>query len=153
MQISRAKIEDMREILDLQKSAYLSEAKIYNNYNIPPLIQTLEEITNDFQNQIYLKVVINKKIVGSVRAYIKNGTCFIGRLIVLPKFQNQGIDKALMREIETLFKDAERYELFTGHISHKNLLFYQKLGYEPFKTEKIDNNLTFNYLQKSSNLR
>ena len=44
MMIERAKIEDAKEILDLQKLAYQSEAEIYNDYTIPPLTQTLEEM-------------------------------------------------------------------------------------------------------------
>jgi len=44
MIIEPASIEDASEILSLQKVCYQSEAEIYRDYNIPPLIQTLEEI-------------------------------------------------------------------------------------------------------------
>jgi 2-aminoadipate transaminase len=44
MRIDRATVEDAKEILDLQKLAYQSEAEIYNDYTIPPLTQTLEEM-------------------------------------------------------------------------------------------------------------
>jgi hypothetical protein len=44
MIIERAHIEDTKEILDFQKLAYQSEAEIYNDYTIPPLTQTLEEM-------------------------------------------------------------------------------------------------------------
>ena len=46
--IERANIEDAKEILDLQKLTYQSEAENYNDYTIPPLTQTLEEIEADF---------------------------------------------------------------------------------------------------------
>lgn len=45
MKIIRAVKEDLQEILDLQYLAYQSEAKLLNNYNIPPLNQALEELT------------------------------------------------------------------------------------------------------------
>ncbi len=41
MEIERAIISDAEEILSLQKLAYRSEAEIYNDFNIPPLVQTL----------------------------------------------------------------------------------------------------------------
>ncbi len=44
MIIERATIIHVQEILTLQKLAYESEAEIYNDYNISPLIQTLEEM-------------------------------------------------------------------------------------------------------------
>ena len=51
-----------------------------------------------------------------------------------------------MKEIENIFK-SKRFELFTVDKSQKNLYLYQKLGYEMFKTEKIDN-INFIYLAK-----
>ncbi|HJU34920.1 MAG TPA: hypothetical protein VJ695_07345 [Nitrososphaera sp.] len=46
---------DAEAILDLQKSAFVSEAKIYDDYIIPSLTQTLDEIKNDFRKQTFLK--------------------------------------------------------------------------------------------------
>ncbi|ODS38577.1 MAG: GNAT family acetyltransferase [Candidatus Altiarchaeales archaeon WOR_SM1_79] len=153
MKIEKAQIEDMPDILKLQKLAYQSEAKLYSDFTISPLTQTLEEIKDEFNNKIFLKAVVNEKIIGSVRAsFIKEGTCYIERLIVHPDFQNQGIGTKLMNEIEDTFKDAEKYELFTGHKSKRNLYLYQKLGYKMFKTEEINNNLKFIYLIKSNKI-
>jgi ribosomal protein S18 acetylase RimI-like enzyme len=94
---------------------------LHNDFTIPPLLQTLEEIIKDFENQIVLKATMDGKIRGSVRALTRGETCYIGRLIVHPDFQNQRIGKKLMNKIEEIFKDAERFELFTGHKSEKNL--------------------------------
>ena len=121
MKIERATISDAGEILVLQKLAYQSEAEIYDDFNIPPMVQTLEGIEKDFGNQFFLKAVMDGKIIGSVRAYKKDGTCYIGRLIVHPDFQNQGIGKILMNEIEKVFNTCERFELFTGDRSGRNI--------------------------------
>jgi GNAT superfamily N-acetyltransferase len=146
--IVRADVNDAQEILDLQKLAYQSEAAIYDEYNIPPLVQTLEEITADFDRQRFLKAVEDGMIVGSVRAFEREGTCFIGRLIVHPDFQNHGIGTRLMHEIEMRFDQAQRYELFTGDRSERNLYLYQKLRYEPFKTERVNDSLALVHLEK-----
>jgi ribosomal protein S18 acetylase RimI-like enzyme len=150
MMVERATIADAEEILSLQKLAYQSEARIYSVFDIPPLIQSLEEVRDEFKGKIVLKAVFNGKIVGSVRAFLKDGTCYIGRLVVHPNFQNQGIGTKLMSEIERVFSNARRFELFTGHKSVKNLHLYQKLGYRIFKTKKVNANLTLVYLEKTS---
>lgn len=148
MSIEKATISDADEILSLQKLAYKSEADIYNDYTIPPMVQTLKELQDDFKRQVFLKAVIEGKIVGSVRAFAENDTCRIGRLIVHPYFQNQGIGTKMMNGIERLFKDCRRFELFTGNKSERNLYLYQKIGYKIFKTEKITDKINFVYLEK-----
>jgi hypothetical protein len=55
VEIKRASLEDVETILHLQMRAYLSEAEIYNDYSLPPLIQTLKEIKQEFSQQVFLK--------------------------------------------------------------------------------------------------
>ncbi len=43
---------------------------------------------------------------------------------------------------------CERYELFTGYKSTKNLALYNNMGYTHFKEEIISANLKLIYLQK-----
>ena len=148
MVIERATISDAEGILALQKLAYRSEAEIYNDFNIPPMVQTLESIEKDFENQVFLKALIDGRIMGSVRAYSKEGICYIGRLIVHPDFQNQGIGTNLMNKIEKIFGTCQRFELFTGDKSERNLYLYQKLGYKLFKTANITDQTTIVYLEK-----
>ena len=146
--MKQAQVEDAREILDLQKLAYQSEAEIYHDDTIPPLTQTLEEITADFRNQVFIKASVDGRIVGSVRGQLKQGTCSIGRLIVHPDFQNQGIGIRLMDEVEKYFPEAGRFELFTGHRSERNKYLYRKLGYQVFRRQPVNSDLTLLYLEK-----
>jgi ribosomal protein S18 acetylase RimI-like enzyme len=148
MIIENALISDLEEILALQKLAYLSEAEICNDFSIPPLLQTIEDIKSEYAYKTFLKAVDSGKIIGSVRANLQDGTCYIGKLIVHPDFQNRGIGTALMNSIENCFKGCKRYELFTGKKSVKNIYLYNKLGYRIFKEEKISEKLTFVYLEK-----
>lgn len=148
MNIKRATVEDAKEILDLQKKAYICEAKLVNDFTIPPLTQTLDEIEKDFEKCVFLKVLLNSKIIGSVRAYEENSTCNIGRLIVDDDYQNRGIGTKLMKEIERLFNNSRRYELFTGKTSDRNIYFYRKLGYMLLKEEVLNENVTLLYLEK-----
>jgi len=147
-QITKAIIDDAEEILKLQKLAYQIEAKRYNNFNIPSLKQTREELINQFKDHIILKAVAKGKIIGTVRAYEKDGTCFIGRLAVQPEMQNQGIGAALMKEIEKHYT-PKRYELFVGTESENNIHLYKKLGYNIYKTEAYESgDISIYYMEK-----
>lgn len=148
MNITQAKREDLREILDLQYLAYQSEAEIYNDHNIPPLKQTLEEVGSEFDKGVILKATDdNGNIIGSVRAFCENGSVYIGKLIVHPNLQRQGIGTALLSAIEAHYPD-QRYELFTGSKSVRNIALYERLGYKIYTVKKIDDNLEFVYLEK-----
>jgi len=151
MSIEQATIEDAQEILALQKLTYQSEAEIYNDFTIPPLYQNLDEIKAEFANQQFLKFCEKGRIVGSVRAYVKEGTCYVGKLIVHPEYQNQGIGTKLLEEIENAFDHVTRYELFTGHKSRKNLYLYQKNGYRIFRRQKVTDDLTIVFMEKYRN--
>ena len=150
MKIIKAKYEDLHSILKLQIMAYQSEAELLNNYDIPPLKQTISEIQKEFENGIILKAVNDGgKIIGSVRAYQKDNTVYIGKLIVHPEHQKKGIGTALLHEIEIVCP-SERYELFTSDKSKNNLRLYEKLGYRSFKEQSITQELRFIFLDKRS---
>ena len=151
MIVEQATIEDAQEILALQKLAYKSEAEIYNDFTIQPLHQTLDEIRAEFADQRFLKFCEKGRIAGSVRVYVKEGTCFIGKLIVHPECQNQGIGTKFLEEIKNAFNHVERYELFTGHKSRKNLYLYEKNGYRIFRRQEVTDDLTLVFMEKYRN--
>jgi len=130
-------MKDAGEILALQKLAYQKEAARHNDFSTPPLHQTLSEIRAQFSEFIFLKATIVDSIIGSVRARLADDTCYIGRLIVHPNFQNQGTCKKLMIKIKAV-QAAHRFELFTGYLSEKNLYLSQKLGYREFRREEVN---------------
>jgi ribosomal protein S18 acetylase RimI-like enzyme len=150
MKITRAIIDDAEEILNVQKAAFLSEAEHYNDHSIAPLTENLDELKEKFGTHVILKAVLDGKIVGSVRAYEKEGTCYIGRLSVLPQMQNKGVGTKLMKEIEACFNPV-RYDLFTASRTTKNVELYKKLGYSEYKREfRGCGNIEAVYMEKST---
>lgn len=150
MEITKAQMVDLRAILDLQRLCYHENAVRYDDFNILPLTQSIDDLEKEYATCTILKATDQDKIVGSIRAFEKEGTCFIGRVIVHPEFQNKGIGMQLMEEAELAFKYVDRYELFTGYRDDKNLYFYKKLGYHPFKQVKISDQLTIIFLDKTN---
>ena len=147
IKIIKAELSDMENIWRLQLEAYQSEAILYNDFTIQPLTQTLEQAILEFNENIILKAVLDDKIIGSVRAYENQGSVYIGKLMVLSAYQNNGIGKRLLEAIEDEFP-GKRYELFTGAKSVKNLMLYEKFGYVRFKETKAAEGVSFVYLEK-----
>jgi ech hydrogenase subunit C len=168
----RADKSDAPEILALQKIAYQSEAELYGDNSLPALQQTLEDLENDFERMpqreatvlgargaedsratdsdriIFLKAVVNGKIIGSIRGYAMDGTAYLSRLNVHPYFRRRGIGRRLLDEIEHVFPQVNRFETKTGHQSKRNLYQLAKRGYKTFKTEPFTPTITWVYLQK-----
>lgn len=145
--IIKAEYNDLQEILNLQYLSYQSEAELFGSKDIPPLRQTLNEVIDEFNNGIILKMVIDNTIIGSVRAIEKNNTIYIGKLMVHPDFRRKGYGSKLLAEIENYFP-RKRYELFTSTRSIDNIRLYQKMGYTIFDSKAFDDEITFVYMEK-----
>lgn len=130
MNIQKTTISDLADILELQKMAFYPIANLLGDNEIQPMVQTYDELLQEFNEGVILKYVQDYEIIGSVRAYIDNeNMCHVGKLIVHPDYQNKGIGKALMVEIEKMFPTCSKYQLFTGEITPNTLYLYMKLGY------------------------
>ena len=78
---------------------------------------------------------------------MEEGTRHIGRLVVHPRLQRNGLGVRLMREIEDRFAAVDRYELFTGHLSGAFRLYHQ-IGYKEFRRQEVSSRLQIVYLEK-----
>lgn len=168
----RAEPGDAPEILTLQKVAYQSEAELYGDDSLPALQQTLEDLQNDFERRpareasllgaradgghgpdesdriVFIKAVVNGKIIGSIRSYAIDDTAYPSRMMVHPYFRGRGIGRRLLQEIEQAFPQCRRFETKTGHHSKRNHFQLAKLGYSQFKTEPFSPAVTWVYFQK-----
>lgn len=148
--IERVNDCDLQALLSLQKAAFMEVAKQMNNYNIPPLLQDIQDIRNDFDTCVILKYISDSQIVGSIRGNIcDDHICHIGKLIVHPDFQNRGIGKALMYEIEQYFPSCLKFTLFTGEETPNTLHLYTKVGYHVVYKKEIDG-INLIYMEKDN---
>ena len=151
MIILPARETDLPQILALQKAAFESEARLVENWDIPPLTQTLEHLVEEWRTGVMLKALDEQTLAGTVRAYIAEGTAHIGRLAVMPQWQGRGYGSALLTAILSAAK-AVRYELFTSAKSERNLRLYEKFGFVPYKKAQTANGVELAWLEKISKL-
>lgn len=146
--IAKAKLSDAPEIWRIQKSSFEGQAKIYNNYKLPPLVQTLESLKDEFENKVFLKAEFDGKIIGSVRFTVDRNEIEIERLIVDPNFQNQGVGTVLMKGVEQIVDKKVTLKLFTGIKSSRNIHLYQKLGYKIYTQSETPQGIGLLHMQK-----
>ncbi|MBN1378307.1 MAG: GNAT family N-acetyltransferase [Gammaproteobacteria bacterium] len=148
VKIKKTDKTDATEILALQKLVYLGEAEKYNDFTIPPLIQSLDEIKSELDSYVFLKAELKSLIVGSVRAHNLNDTWHIGRLIVHPDYQRKGIGGCLLLEIEKHLDHANRLEIFTGSDSLSTIRLYERYGYQKCRTERLSDRILLVFMEK-----
>jgi ribosomal protein S18 acetylase RimI-like enzyme len=148
VKITKANVKDAPVILELQKLCFKSEAELYRLASVPPMMETLQEFKAEFKTHVFLKAIKGKRIIGSLRTRTRGKSIYIGRVIVHPDFQNQGLGTKLMQAVENMFQKAGRYWLMTGFKSKRNLHLYTKLGYKVFKTKQYFKNIKMVYMEK-----
>ena len=148
--ISRAVAGDAAAILAVQYEAYAQEAALYGDVTLPPQVETEEDFQAVVGSHVVLKAVADGVIIGSVRGREEDVTCYVGRLVVTPEQQDNGLGSALLAAIEAEFAHVGRFELFTGHKSVKNLGFYTRRGYAEFRRRRESPEVTLIFLEKSN---
>ncbi|MGW1806713.1 GNAT family N-acetyltransferase [Streptomyces sp. NPDC002078] len=132
--ISVATEQDAEQIFRLQYLCFQSEAALYGNYRIDPLVQTLDSVRQEVASDCVFVARLGEEVVGSVRGKVgEDGAADIGKLCVHPRLQGHGIGARLLRAAEAALveeRGATRFRLFTGHRSEGNLRLYRRVGYE-----------------------
>ncbi len=131
MVIERADVGDATALVAMQRRAYQDPA-------LPPLVESCAELKTAFETHGILKAVVDDAIVGSMGACCDDQLCAIGRLMVHPRLQRQGLGPALMRRIEAHVPGAERFQLYAGARSAANIRLYRRLGYAIAAEEPVN---------------
>jgi ribosomal protein S18 acetylase RimI-like enzyme len=147
--IVHASPDDAEAILTLQKVAYEREARRYDDWTIPPLLETLDSVRDQIAQHVVLKAVVDGRLVGSVRGVVTDRVCEVCRLSVDPEVQRRGIGSALIVAIEQRFPDIEAFELFTGDRSVENLRLYDRHGYVETRRRAVSPAVSLVYLRKT----
>lgn len=144
-----ASAEDAEAILALQKIAYEREARRYEDWTIPPMIETLDSVREQIARHVVLKALVDGRLAGSARGVVTDGVCEVCRLSVDPSLQRRGIGSALIAAVEARFPDVEAFELFTGNRSVENLRLYDRHGYRHARTKVLSPAVSLVWLRKA----
>lgn len=150
--ISAATEQDAEQILKLQYLCFQSEAALYGNYRIDPLVQTLASLRQEVAGDCVFVARLGEEVVGSVRGRMtQDGAAAIGGLCVHPRLQGHGIGARLLRAAEAALEGehgATRFQLHTGHRSEGNLRLYRRVGYRTVGTFKGTDGVPMMLLEK-----
>jgi GNAT superfamily N-acetyltransferase len=141
---------DAGEVLTMQRAAYVTEAQLYGDPFLPPLTQTLADIAADLEGS-GIGIRDDGRLVGAVRWVVSDGVAHVGRLMVVPDRQGQGLGTRLLRAVEA-HAEAASYELFTGHLSVDNIRLYEREGYEIVRRTTLRDGVDLVHLRKGGRL-
>lgn len=142
--------EDAGEVLTLQRAAFVQEAQIYGTPDLPPLTQTFDELHAELEHNLGMVALDEARIVGAVRARLDEALLLIGRLVIAPDRQGEGIGSKLLEAVERAGRDAgaTTAELFTGSLSTANLRLYEREGYAESERVPGDDGIEQVFLRK-----
>src|SRR5690606_12942166 len=117
VEIRRVDVEHAGELLTLRRAAFVTEAQVTGDPNIPPLTQTLDELVADLQREdvITLGAWNGHRLVGSVRVLVEGSKATLGRFAVAPDVQGLGLGTQLMFAVAgALAEGTEETGVFTS---------------------------------------
>lgn len=142
---------DVGEILTVQRAAFVTEAQVYGDPSIPPLIQTFGDLERELRAGVALKAMLGHRLVGAIRGRTEGQTFHVGRLAVAPDMQGRGIGTRLLTELENVAAlDVARFELSVGSLSLPHLRIFERSGYHEFRRERMRSNLELVFMEKPS---
>lgn len=131
MNISPLTADHAGEVMTIQRAAYLPEARRYGAWDLPPLVETLDQIRTHLRDGTpALGAFDGPRLVGSVRSRVDGDRMEVARLAVAPDVQGGGVGRRLLEAISTRAPEHVRVVwLFTGAESDENLRFYESAGF------------------------
>lgn len=105
------------ELLTVRRAAFVTEAQLYGDPNLPALTQTLEELVEDLSRPdvVTIGAWYGTRLVGSIRVELEGEKASLGRLAVVPDLHHKGIGSQLLMEVlQYLPERTKEVWVFTG---------------------------------------
>lgn len=149
-QIQIATIDDLPELLMLQKKAFKPVAEKVGWMEIPQMADTIDKCLAEFGKETILKMLADDgSIIGSVRGYVEDGSLYIGRLMVDPEYQGRGLGRILQRKLESMFQ--YRREWLCSYIDDVATYdFYKRDGFVQYDIYEVGNGVMAAHMEKMS---
>ena len=121
---------DVGELYTLQLCCWVQEQHANPGVRIPALHESLEDMRQSLEDWTWLVLRRGGRLVAAARGRVEDDTWDVGRLMVAPDLQGQGLGRFMLAEIEAVAPPAvTAFTLFTGAQSLGNIRMYKRAGY------------------------
>jgi predicted N-acetyltransferase YhbS len=120
--------DDFPALLQVQQTAFGEYASVYKVSGWTT--ETLDSLKEDAKEKHVFVAEKDGVVIGSARFWNVAGVCVIRLLSVSPTHQNQGVAKALIREIELVATDSHKFYACTMLSTARNIHLFMSLGYK-----------------------
>ncbi|MBM6616523.1 GNAT family N-acetyltransferase [Bacillus suaedaesalsae] len=104
--------QQTKELYEMQKASYLIEAKLINYYEIPPLVETFEQLVKCGEK--FMAYLEDEKLLGAISYTVENQELTICRMIVHPHHFRKGIAGTLLLAVEEKAISNKSIKVSTG---------------------------------------
>ena len=147
MKIEPATRNDVPELLELQYKAFAPVARKLQFAAIPQMTATIDDAYAHFDSHTTLKKVSDGRIVGSVSGKKDGGSLYIGRLMVSPDCQRQGIGRKLLHHLESMFPCTREW-LCSYRDDDVTCGFYSSEGFRKYDDYLVSEGLWAIHMEK-----
>jgi len=139
-------IDQSSEIIALQKVSYQMEAVLIQYPNIPPLLETIEDIMRS--KETFFGYFMNDQLVGLLSIELRTDYIDICRLAIHPDYFQRGIAQALLNYIESTYPRPKKIVVQTGKENFPAVKLYEKNGFLQVGEKEVGNQLMIVLLEK-----
>ena len=132
----------------MQKLAYQSEARLYDDWSLPPLTQTLESLRDEFDNSVVLKALMTARSWVRCARAMRTTSATSGGSSCSRTCRAAASAPGSCAHIEREFARTQRFELFTGSRSEGNIRLYERLGYRRRREQPLSPGVTLVFMEK-----
>lgn len=136
--LEKASVQDAEEIYQLQIDSFRALLNKYQDYDFNPGAEKIERTLQRFSDprSDFYFICLGKIHIGALRVVHIPRVCNLKQIFILPEYQEKGYAQRAMVAVESLYPDAERWDLDTIFQEEKLCYLYEKMGYR--KTGKIE---------------
>ena len=138
--------EILTDVFELQRASYLIEAKLINFYEIPPLLETIEELKNC--SETFLGYYVDEKLAGAISYTTQASSLTICRMVVHPDHFRNGIAQKLLRKVEEQNPDISVLYVSTGKDNPPARNLYLRNGFTFVSDHEVIPGLYISHFKK-----
>lgn len=150
--LKKARISDAKTLHNLKIESFLPLLKIYKDFDTNPATEYIDKIMMQINNPLTDYYLINYEgiNVGGIRIVRNKKNVYrVSPIYIIPKFHNMGIAQEVFRIIESMYLDANRWQLDTILEENGLCYLYEKIGYvKTGKTKTIKDKFTLVFYAK-----